>query len=247
MAPSCFVWLRHSLGALLDSARFQLPLEMLFDMRNLRPIFFHGLLFLVFIQLLTDFIAAIYAFGLLGTSIPPELAAVVLLFSPIMLVFMRQPSLRSMSFLLGVVWWSRLFEPMLDTRWRMMVSGIGVSAWLLLFPMLWWHEAHQRKSNGPRVVMLGVMFGVAVSILFRVWGSGVDISVLGWGQVLGWGMAMSGMWLWYQERERYLNGHPQTIEDKPSSFVVILALMMGLVAVWVLMYFSFSAPYVISR
>ncbi len=217
-------------------------------MRNLRTIFFHALLFLAFIQLLTDFIGAIYAFGLLGTSIPPELATAVLLFSPIMLLLIRSPGRRTMSFLIGVLWLSRVLEPALDTRWRMMVSGLGVAAYLLLFPMLLWHETRQQKEDGPRVMMLGLVLGMLVSILLRVWGSGVDMSTQGWGQLLGVGMAISGLWLWRHVSEACLAGHtPIANNENRYNFFMILVLTLGLVAVWTLMYFAFAAPYVMAR
>ena len=44
----------------------------------------YGLLSLFFLQLLSEFIEAVYAFGLLNTNIPPELVAVLLLFSPLL-------------------------------------------------------------------------------------------------------------------------------------------------------------------
>jgi hypothetical protein len=55
---------------------------------SIREILLFGLVFLFFFQLLNDFILAIYAFGLLGASIPPEITAVLFLFSPILLIFL---------------------------------------------------------------------------------------------------------------------------------------------------------------
>ena len=46
----------------------------------------HGLLFLIFFQLLSDFVEAIYAFGLMGTGIPAEIAFVLFFFSPLILL-----------------------------------------------------------------------------------------------------------------------------------------------------------------
>ena len=45
--------------------------------RGLRDVFVYSILFLFFFQLITDFIAGIYAFGLMGTELPPEIAALL--------------------------------------------------------------------------------------------------------------------------------------------------------------------------
>jgi hypothetical protein len=49
-----------------------------------------GILFLFFAQLLTDFFEAIYAFGLLGTSLPVEMVSLFLLFSPLVLLLFQR-------------------------------------------------------------------------------------------------------------------------------------------------------------
>ena len=46
----------------------------------------YGILFLFFFQLMADFIEAIYAFGLMGTSIPVEMVSLLVMFSPLVLL-----------------------------------------------------------------------------------------------------------------------------------------------------------------
>src|SRR5512135_2480861 len=92
-----------------------------------------GLLFLFFFQLLTDFIAGVYAFGLMGLNIPPELASVLLLFSPLLLIFFRRPPGRRVQALLGGTMIAcRMVESLLATRERMLISGLGTACFLLL-------------------------------------------------------------------------------------------------------------------
>ena len=55
--------------------------------QRILEIFFYSGVFLVFLQLLTDFVEAIYAFGLLGTDIPNEIITVLLFLSPLVLLF----------------------------------------------------------------------------------------------------------------------------------------------------------------
>ena len=78
-----------------------------------------GIVCFFFFQLLTDFVAAVYAFGLLGTDIPPEIATVLVLFAPILLLLMRRTPRQSM--LLGLILVTGIVEVLLDTRGRMLV------------------------------------------------------------------------------------------------------------------------------
>lgn len=50
--------------------------------------------FLIFFQLLSDFVETIYAFGLLQTSLTGEIASVVLLFAPVALLCLRARGVR---------------------------------------------------------------------------------------------------------------------------------------------------------
>jgi len=90
-------------------------------------ILLYATLFLFFFQLLADFVEGVYAFGLLGTSIPAEMASLLLLFSPLLLLAFRKPVPRWMLLSLGEgVLASRVIEALLDTRGRMLVSGVAV-------------------------------------------------------------------------------------------------------------------------
>src|SRR5512142_2723699 len=85
--------------------------------------------FVFFLQALSDFIQSIYAFGLLVTAFTPQLAAVVLLFSPVALVFFRgEPSRRWLLAVGAVAVIGRLVEPLLDPGGRLVACGISVGA-----------------------------------------------------------------------------------------------------------------------
>lgn len=71
-----------------------------------------SILFLFFLQSLSDFIEAIYALGLLVTAFTIEVTSIILLFTPLLFLFIRKPLSRS--FLLGIAslaiwldWWNR--------------------------------------------------------------------------------------------------------------------------------------------
>ena len=55
-----------------------------------RRTLFYALLFLTFLQLVSDFIESIYTFGLLSVDIPPEIVSVALFFTPLALLPWRK-------------------------------------------------------------------------------------------------------------------------------------------------------------
>src|SRR6266540_2816477 len=96
-----------------------------------------SILFLFFLQSLSDFIEAIYAFGLLVTAFTIEVASIVLLFTPLLLLLIRRPP--SKSLLLGLSYvaiLARLLEPMLSPSGKLVACGISVGAFMMFFPAL---------------------------------------------------------------------------------------------------------------
>ncbi|MCK5430723.1 MAG: hypothetical protein KAI94_14685, partial [Anaerolineales bacterium] len=151
----------------------------------------YAILFLFFFQLIADFVEAIYAFGLLGTGIPPEIVCVLFFFSPLILLFLPK-GLPGWSFLLvtELMVVSRLIEVFLDTRSRMLVAGLGVSCFMLLLPATFWYLGRRKDESSGLVLGSGLTIGLALSILFRTMGSGTDISTINWYQVIGWILAV---------------------------------------------------------
>ncbi len=213
-------------------------------MKSWRTILLYTLLFLFFLQLLTDFVAAIYAFGLLGTRIPPEIGFVVLLFSPVLLWIFRRPGPRLMTALFLVMMLARLGEPLLPTHGRLILAGLGVASWLMLFPMLLWREAQSPREGLPMSMTAGLLLATLLSAGFRAWGMGEDASLVGWGQMVGVGLALAGGWLWWQEGF----AKAPKLEDRPMAPAGgVTGLALGLMAGWTLVYFAFAAPYVMAR
>ena len=142
----------------------------------------YTILFVFFLQLLTDFIESIYAFGLLGTSIPVEILAVLLFFSPLLLALARKGIPAWGILAIGeLIVLARALEVMLDTRQKMMVSGIGVAAFLIYLPVLLWDlgkKEHQRKESCA-VLAASLLPSTVTLIFMRAINSGVDIST-GW-------------------------------------------------------------------
>lgn len=207
-------------------------------------IILYTVLFLFFFQLLSDFIESIYAFGLLSTGVTAEIASVLFLFSPILLLFIKRISGRNVVILGEVFLASRVVEVLLNTRGKMLIAGLGVGCFLVLFPVLLWKE---RQSDNDITYMnlgLGFAFGLGLSILFRALGSGSDLSTLGGFQLIGWALAI---WAAFQMRGvRHLG---EEAPDASTAFNPwnIAGLSIGISAVFGMAYFAFTAPNVIAR
>ena len=200
-----------------------------------------GILLLFFLQVLADFIEHIYVFGLLGTSIPPEIVAVLFVLAPFLLLLRRRPlSPRQLMVLLAVLLLARLIEPNLATPGRMLLSGVGVAAFMLWLPSQL--QTERAPENAMRIWGGSVMVAVLLSACFRTLGSGLDVSTVGWGQVVGWALALWVAW-------NLSRPVPSTPPEDTSSATGgnVLAASMGLVAVLLLLYFVFSAPHVLAR
>ena len=209
---------------------------------------FFALFFLFFFQLLTDFIEAIYAFGLLGTDIPPELGFILLLFTPIFLFAFRKRIPHKLLPALGwIVLLSRAIEPMLDTRLRMIVSGIGVGAFLLFLPALLIKQANDEIHIAVPFIGSGLALAVSVSITLHSLGAGIDPSTSKATAWIGWLLVIVTIPLLHQTlRLNAQQGAPYDAGKKASTGKIIM-LSLGMTASITLLYFSFIAPHVILR
>jgi endonuclease/exonuclease/phosphatase family metal-dependent hydrolase len=221
------------------------------QVRQLSTVLLYGILLLFFLQLISEFIEAIYAFGLLGTSLPVEMAAMLLLFSPLLLLLLpRRPERWALVLLAEVVVAARVVTPLLDTRGRVFAAGLGVACFLVLLPSLL-TRPHQNgaESVGLRFG-LGLTLALSLSICFRALGSGSDISGCGMYQIIGWFLAaVAGLlalrWL-KPVGDAQADTGTTAAQDRPS-FWRTLAVSVGLVSVLVLSYFAFSSANVIAR
>jgi endonuclease/exonuclease/phosphatase family metal-dependent hydrolase len=211
--------------------------------KHLARVLTAGLLCLFFFQLLADFIEAIYAFGLMGLSLPVEMISLLFFFTPLLLLAFRRQVPRWALLALGyVVLACRVLEPLLDTRGRMLVSGLGVGAFLMLLPG--WLTV-RRKGASWWVQAAGLPLAAGLSALLRAWGSGYDLSTHRMFQLLGWGLAIAAGLLLPLELDA-TGAQEETEETRPRRGSV-LACSLGLTAVWVLLYLSFTAPNVLAR
>ncbi|MGC9522632.1 MAG: endonuclease/exonuclease/phosphatase family protein [Anaerolineae bacterium] len=225
--------------------------------RQDRDVVVYAVLFLFLLQLLTDFIEAVYAFGLLGTGIPPEIASVVLLLAPVALLLWRGEVKRGPLVLLAaLILVARVAAPLLGTRGRMWVSGVGTAAGLMWLPaLLSWSGRRTDADAAGRRLGLGLLVAVLLSVVFRAAGSGLDLSARGPTQVAGWGLAVLAAVLLLRasqesETRRDSDGDGAAGESAAASgggFGRLVALAMGTTSALLLLYFAFMAPAVVAR
>ena len=200
-----------------------------------------SILFLFFLQSLSDFIEAIYAFGLLVTAFTIEVTSIILLFTPLLFLFIRKPLSRS--FLLGIASLAilaRLVEPMLGPGGKLVACGISVGAFMLLFPaLLQNHKEVQGWQIGNGLVM-----AVSLSIFFRTANSSLDLSESGIFQLISWLLGiLAAVLLW---RTELLSPQDTSLANSaPGKRVTGLAI--GLASIILLIYFAFASPTVIAR
>ncbi len=219
-------------------------------------IILYSVLFLVFFQLIADFIEATYTFGLMGMGMPVEAVCVLLLLSPVFLLALPGRLAGWPVVLLGeVMLICRVVEPMLDTKGRMLVAGVGVASFLILLPVLITDRGRENFRARGLSLGIGLTIGVSLSILLRALNSGSDISTYSWFQAVGWVLVAvaSILILSFLERRNTTtpdpapSDTPSGLEERRPGFWRTTGLAIGVIGVLVLLYFSFSSPTVIAR
>src|SRR6266508_1655793 len=200
-----------------------------------------SILFLFYLQVISDFIEAIYAFGLLVTAFTIEVASILLLFTPLVLVFFRKPPTKVLMLGLScIAIGARLLEPLLSPSGKLVACGVSVGVFMLLFPVL----LHNRSSVRGWQIGSGLAIAVSLSIFFRTVNSSLDLSEYGMFQIISWLLAIvAANLLW---RTDVLS--PQEISTaKASSGWRLTSLSIGLASVILMLYFAFTSPTVIAR
>ncbi len=185
-----------------------------------------AILFVFFLQALSDFIQSIYAFGLLVTAFTPQLAAALLLFSPVALLVVRgEPPRRWLVALGALAVLGRLVEPLLDPGGRLVACGIRVGAFMLLWPFMLAVRTRRLETSHSGTVLgwpaaWGLLLAVMLSIFFRAAGSSLDVSEVGFTQVIAWLLAAAAAWIvWRAERKAVESQPPREPEIASSGTI----------------------------
>ncbi len=218
--------------------------------QNMLQVALYSLILLFFFQLISDFVEAIYAFGLMGTSIPVEIVSILFLFSPLVLLFLPRGLSGWPLVLVGeLMLLCRVAETLLDTRGRMLVAGLGVACFLILLPSLLWNRKDREGASSSLLLGASLAVALSLSILFRTLGSGSDVSTIGWSQGVGWILALAAgallLGLTRPEPAPSKTADAARHERLPAWKTV--GLCLGLVSALILSYFAFASPHVMAR
>lgn len=218
--------------------------------QNMLQVALYSLILLFFFQLISDFVEAIYAFGLMGTSIPVEIVSILFLFSPLILLFLPRGLSGWPLVLVGeLMLLCRVAETLLDTRGRMLVAGLGVACFLILLPSLLWNRKDREGASSSLLLGASLAVALSLSILFRTLGSGSDVSTIGWSQGVGWILALAAGALLLR-LTRPDPAPPRTADaarhERLPAWKTV-GLCLGLVSALILCYFAFASPHVMAR
>jgi endonuclease/exonuclease/phosphatase family metal-dependent hydrolase len=221
-----------------------------------------SIVFLFFFQLISDFVESIYALNLIEVELNENILSVLLLLSPIFLIFFKKKIP-----IIGVVITGeilvimRILAPLYTTQLKMIFSGIGLACFMIFWPSL--IQILSKKNSEDGALKMGTALAIALisSIFLRTLGSTIDISTLGYFQWIGWILAiiLGAMIFNMKSRSEIVlsninEGNRSTDQLKssnpplkPSRSLKILALSLGLMGIITLVYFAFSSPIVLSR
>ncbi len=202
------------------------------------------LVFLFFFQLVADFVETIYAFGLLGTNIPPEIVCVLFFFTPLILLPFRRGLPRPAGTVLVVAAaLMRAVEVSASRSGKMIASGLGTGLLLLLLPV-WLAQTGDDADAAAQEMGYGLAGGLALSILLRTLGAGSDLSLLhpwlSW--VLAGGLVLLALW-----QSGATDPQSDKVSLQKSSFGTSAVLSVGIMGVLVVLYFGFTSPTVLAR
>jgi endonuclease/exonuclease/phosphatase family metal-dependent hydrolase len=201
-----------------------------------------GILFLFFIQMAGTLVQSIYILDLMHTSLDAKALGVLFFFAPVLLLPFRRkfPSLL-VWILFGLLFLARSLTPYPDTLGRMLASGFGTAAALLLFPLMTTaHSKGEARTQTGLWISAGLALGVGLSVLLRTLNFSIDYSLTPAGAWVGWGLGLAfGVLLSQLDWDR--EASPRTHSRGLTRAVV------GIFLVLTLVYFAFSAPAVIAR
>ena len=207
---------------------------------------FSSLFFLFFIQQITFLVESIYMLNLLNTQMDIRAIGILLLALPGLLFFVKH-SKTSYFIIASLMLLCMLLSPLLPTPLRIFSSGFGAGLFLLYLGL-------QLSDNNFPKVNWGQSAGLAtlISILFRVAGHTLDISIAGGTKYIGWVLLLIAAFLFYLELKAYPKQKKlkaEIKEDTNKKFARIGTFMSarGLAGSFIFIYFVFSSPGVIAR
>ncbi|MHA1198920.1 MAG: endonuclease/exonuclease/phosphatase family protein [Candidatus Heimdallarchaeaceae archaeon] len=210
-----------------------------------------SVIFLFFIQTLSDLVERIYAFALLNLEPDENILGLLFLLAPlILLAFWKKIPDLALLITGELIIISRLIEPLVAGMWIYIFAGLSVGSFLVFFPGFIIRIKNREEKTGFDFG-IGLAIAVGLSILFRTSGATKDISQYGWFQIIGWvlgiiaSVILVGLFLKFKNKET----EKAKSMDEPikSSFWKMLGLSMGIFSIFIAIWFTFMSPTVIAR
>ena len=152
-----------------------------------------GILFIFLIQMAGTLVESIYILDLMHTSLDEKALGTLFFFAPVLLLFLRKRIPRVLTWgLLGLLLATRGVTPYLDTPGRLLTSGLGTGAALILFGLLL--SARSKGEAVPQTglrVSAGLALAVCLSVLLRTLNYSLDLSLTPAGSWIGWGLGLA--------------------------------------------------------
>lgn len=195
-----------------------------------------GIFFLFFIQSAGALVESIYILDLMNTTLDAKALGLLFFFTPILLIPFRTKLPKWTVWLIfSLLLLSRGMVPYLNTLGRMIASGIGTGAALLLFPAL---VASRKKEDSKSYT--GLALAVGLSVLLRTLNYSLDYSLTPAGSWVGWGLGLIFAWALTQlDLEGITSAGARNEGVTPA--------VIGIFLIIALAWFAFSAPAVIAR
>jgi endonuclease/exonuclease/phosphatase family metal-dependent hydrolase len=176
------------------------------------------------------------------------------MFSPIIFLLLRKripSSVVVVSAAVMIV--CRVLEPLFESTLRMLVSGLGVGCFLILFPALLLIGKTNEKNQ--RSITLGISLSLALtaSILLRTLNYTIDLSTYSYGQLIGWILAAVGIFMLIGFSKRIASADSKSSDEEPKTTPQVMrkrrltGISFGLTSILFFASFAFSSPGVISR
>ncbi|MHA2201475.1 MAG: endonuclease/exonuclease/phosphatase family protein, partial [Candidatus Thorarchaeota archaeon] len=215
---------------------------------------FTGIMFLFFLQIFSDFVESTYILLLMTLSLNQNVFVLLFMFSPIIfLVFRRSIPDKLLVVAGGIMIACRIVEPLFDTVSRMLLSGLGVSCFLILFPALLLFVGSDDKNQRVLTFGIGLSTALATSVLLRTLNFTIDLSTYGWGQAIGWVLAAIGLFMLVGFSKKMHTTNPLSGNEVSSHAPqrlrkrTLAGITFGLTSILFFVSFAFSSPVVISR
>lgn len=199
-----------------------------------------GILFLLLIQTAGLLVESIYILALLKTSMDEKVLGILFFFSPVILLLFAKRTPSWFNWLvIALLIIGRGSAPYLPTTQRMLASGVGVGAAMLLMPVL----ISLLKKDGKNLLLSpaqGLALAVSLSIMLRTMNASIDYSLTADGGWIGWILGVILVYLLAQ-----LLSEP--VAQASASNTKVTSPLVGSLAIITLIYFAFASPAVIVR